>query len=167
VGEDVFLNGIAPIDVGAEVGIHLAPWSIDLGCKPAFERRQVFVKVLAILIAGFHAKLPWCVAPVLVGPDPVAEMPAVARACRRVAVAPARPLDDQFVHVFAHLSLSSKVGSGDHRVARFHRLGHAARLQRVDCPDHDHHPLTHSTCFKVCTTSTRSRWFSITSSMSL
>ena len=32
---------------------------------------------------------------------------------------------------------------------------------------HRSYPFTHTTCFKVCTTSTRSLWFAITSSMSL
>ena len=38
-------------------------------------------------------------------------------------------------------------------------------------PDHDGYgqayPFTHTTCFSVCTTSTRSRWAAMTASMSL
>lgn len=42
--EDVFLHGIAPVDIGAQFRIHLVPWPIDLRLQPALEGRQILVK---------------------------------------------------------------------------------------------------------------------------
>lgn len=50
------------------------------------------------------------------------------------------------------------------------RLGQGGKWNRKQYKTdsfHRSYPFTHTTCFKVCTTSTRSLWFAITSSMSL
>jgi hypothetical protein len=69
---------------------------------------------------------------------------------------------------------SQIVGSFFHARRRTHRTDPYERFFRNSAPKilpsgvgRADQPFTHTTCFKVCTTSTRSRWFSITVSMSL
>src|SRR5450631_2745924 len=87
---DVLLHGVAPIDTSTDLAEHLVPRAPNLCVQVATQRGQILVEV-TITIARTHAVSH---RPIKIVTEPSGD---------RVSLFPAaRPLDNHFVHIFAH-----------------------------------------------------------------
>jgi hypothetical protein len=87
---DVLLYGVAPIEVGSDLAIYLAPRASYLGTQISSERAQVLIQ-RAITISHTDSQKLWTIEVIATAHSP----------CIAVLVFP-RSFDDDLGHVFAH-----------------------------------------------------------------